>query len=216
MVSVRLASGRCNLYLVGVAETVEVKRRRRGDVLERALLQAIADELDAVGYEALTYDAVATRAQTSRTSLYRRWPAKADLVRAVLEARSAELSDTVNDTGNLRGDVVALLRRVNTARGATIAATLADLDGLYRDTGATPAGLREGFRATGTSAMEIIQQRAIARGELRANQLSARMLRMPVDLLRNELLSTLAQVSEDVIDEIVDDLFLPVVASTAR
>jgi len=54
--------------------------------LEEALLDAAWAELLRAGYEALTYEAVAERARTSRAVLYRRWPTKRDLVLAAEDA----------------------------------------------------------------------------------------------------------------------------------
>src|SRR5690606_42156474 len=53
-----------------------VPQRRRGAQLEDALLDAAWGELLDVGYEALTYDAVAEGSRTSRAVLYRRRPTK--------------------------------------------------------------------------------------------------------------------------------------------
>src|SRR5580658_5732141 len=79
--------------------------RRRGEALEAALLDAAWDELQLAGYQALTMEAVADRAGTSRAVLYRRWPKKAELVVAALRRHRPILSGDVPDTGSLRGDV---------------------------------------------------------------------------------------------------------------
>jgi len=63
---------------------VAAQRRRRGALLERALLQAAWDELASVGYARLSMDGVAARAHTSKTVLYRRWPNRAALVVAAM------------------------------------------------------------------------------------------------------------------------------------
>jgi hypothetical protein len=54
-------------------------------------------------------------------------------------------------------------------------------------------------------------ERAVARGELEPGQVSERVARVPVDLFRYELMMTLKPVSDRVIEEIVDDVFLPLV-----
>ncbi|UUT35399.1 TetR/AcrR family transcriptional regulator [Microbacterium elymi] len=48
-------------------------RRRRGEELEQAILQAGWDQLLEGGYPGFTIDAVAERVQTSRSVIYRRW-----------------------------------------------------------------------------------------------------------------------------------------------
>jgi len=54
-------------------------------------------------------------------------------------------------------------------------------------------------------------ERALARGEIQPGQVSRRVARVPVDLFRYELMMTLQPVADEVIEEIVDDVFLPLV-----
>ncbi|WP_428340264.1 TetR-like C-terminal domain-containing protein [Mycobacterium sp.] len=57
---------------------------------------------------------------------------------------------------------------------------------------------------------EVIQH-AVARGEVRPGQISERVARLPIDLFRHERMMTLSPVPDHVIEEIVDDVFLPLV-----
>lgn len=57
-----------------------VRRRRRGMELQDAIHQAVLGELQEHGYAALSMDGVASRAQTGKATLYRRWPSKLELV----------------------------------------------------------------------------------------------------------------------------------------
>ena len=72
-----------------------------------------------------------------------------------------------------------------------------------------PADLRREMLGDRESAMELILGRAAARGELGPKALPARVVSLPLDLLRNDLLMTLAQVPPETITAIVDDAFLP-------
>lgn len=56
------------------------QRRRRGQVLERALYEATLAELSEVGYSRLTMEGIAARAHTGKATLYRRWCGKRELV----------------------------------------------------------------------------------------------------------------------------------------
>ena len=89
------------------------KTRRRGEALESALLDAAWDELQDVGYAGLTIEAVADRAGTSRAVLYRRWRNRAELVIAAMRRHRPMLSGEIPDTGSLRDDVLAVLRRMS-------------------------------------------------------------------------------------------------------
>ena len=55
----------------------------------------------------------------------------------------------------------------------------------------------------------MIVARAMERGELGPKTLPARVVSLPADLLRNEILLTLEPVPPEIIAQIVDDAFLP-------
>jgi AcrR family transcriptional regulator len=76
---------------------------------ESEIFTAVVALLVEAGYDKLTFDAVATSVRASKATLYRRWPAKADLV---LDAVAAELGAPEaraedDDTGSLRTDLLA-------------------------------------------------------------------------------------------------------------
>jgi AcrR family transcriptional regulator len=185
--------------------------RRRGETLERALLQAAWDELAAVGYADLTMDGVAARAGTSKAVLYRRWSGRPALVLAAMRQQAPLLSGEVPDTGTLRGDVLALLRRVSRRLGEigpeVIYGLLADY---FRDAEHF-AELQTQVLQVGAEVMQTILRRAAARGEVRADAINPRIATLPVDLARHELLVTRAPVPDPALVAIVDDVFLPLV-----
>jgi AcrR family transcriptional regulator len=188
--------------------------RRRGEVLEAALLDATWDELQAVGYQALTMEAVADQAGTSRAVLYRRWPKKAELVVAALRRRRPMLSGEVPDTGSLRLDVVTLLTRMSTRLAKTGPEMLYGLLGDYLADAELFERLRSDVLQIGTEVMMTILKRAADRGEARP-EVSPRIASLPTDLFRNELLLRRTPPDKAVIAEIVDDVFLPLVGNTS-
>src|ERR1700744_4599906 len=86
-----------------------IRRRRRGQELESALLEAAWDELVEVGFAALTMESIAARAHTGIAVLYRRWPNKGELVLAAIAHFGRAHPVEIPDTGTLRGDLLALL-----------------------------------------------------------------------------------------------------------
>lgn len=86
--------------------------RRRGEVLEEAILHAAWEELSDTGYHHLMMESVATRAGTDKTVLYRRWPNKSALVIAAVRKYLPRFPNEVPNTGNLRDDVVTYLRGI--------------------------------------------------------------------------------------------------------
>ncbi|MFF2324482.1 MULTISPECIES: TetR-like C-terminal domain-containing protein [unclassified Streptomyces] len=97
-------------------------------------------------------------------------------------------------------------------RGPTAAAQeLIQLAAYYQETGTTPADLRDHLHAGRRSTVATIFDRAAERGEIDPEHVTDRMMSLPFDLLRHELLTTNTPASDATLEEIVDTLFLPLV-----
>ena len=83
----------------------------RGEAFVRAVLEATLTQLAELGFERLSIPEVATLAGVNKTSIYRRWPAKDELVRDALAAAMSHV-DAAPDTGNLRQDLIELAKVV--------------------------------------------------------------------------------------------------------
>lgn len=59
--------------------------------------------------------------------------------------------------------------------------------------------------------MMTILKNAETRGEVKLDKISPRVISLPADLLRYEILTIHKPISHKTIDEIVDDIFLPLV-----
>lgn len=99
--------------------------------LVRDVLVAALRELGSRGFAALRIDDVAAAAGVNKTTIYRRWPTKAELVMAALQA--APPSEPVCDeTGDLRADLITLLgakaRLLATPAGRKIALAMMSMD----------------------------------------------------------------------------------------
>jgi AcrR family transcriptional regulator len=186
------------------------RTRRRGTALEAALLDAAWAELQAAGYQAMTMEAVADRAGTSRAVLYRRWPKRADLVVAALRRHRPLLSGEIPDTGSLRADVVALLTRMSARLVGTGPETIYGLLGDYLADAELFDRLRGDLLQIAAGVMASILKRAADRGEARSD-VPARVAAVPTDLFRNELFMRRTPPADSVIAEIVDEVFLPLV-----
>jgi AcrR family transcriptional regulator len=88
--------------------------RRRGAVLERAILDAALEQLSTVGWNGLTMEGVAAGAQTGKAAVYRRWPSKEDLVADALQAGLPRF-EVAPDLGSVREDLLALCRQARDA-----------------------------------------------------------------------------------------------------
>jgi AcrR family transcriptional regulator len=130
-----------------------------------AVLTAVFDLLAEAGYEAMSIDDVARRAGVHKTTVYRRWPSKAELVLDATLAFS-EQQIPIPDTGTLHGDLGALARGVAANLGSpagarrtlSIVAAAASSDDLA-------ASMHEFWVRRLALAVPIVE-RAVQRGEL--------------------------------------------------
>jgi AcrR family transcriptional regulator len=186
--------------------------RRRGAALEKALLDAAWEELTAQGYARFTMDAVVKRAGTSPSVLYRRWSDRDELARATIAHRLRQMILPVPDTGSLREDVLTLMREINATRAELSTTMYAHLAAHYQATGTRPSDLTDPTETGRKEAVDAIFDRAIERGEVDPRHLTGRIRSLPFDLLRHELLTTFAPADDRTLEEIVDTIFLPLVA----
>jgi AcrR family transcriptional regulator len=185
--------------------------RRRGAVLEEAILQAAVDELMASGYVGLTMDRVASRARTNKNAIYRRWPNRAALGLAAYR-RLAAAALPPPDRGQLRSDALELLRRASSTWSSPLGGILRALLAGARDDPQLLAQIQESAFDGGRAAWLTILERAVARGEAKPEALKPRVASVPIALLRNEfVISGYPAVADAMLVEIIDDVYLPLV-----
>ncbi|SMC23426.1 transcriptional regulator, TetR family [Clostridium acidisoli DSM 12555] len=188
--------------------------RRRGEALEYAILEAAWKEFTEVGYNSLTMEGVAARAETNKAVLYRRWSNKSELVIAVLHKYLQNSSNEIPNTGNLRNDVFYFLLEL--IKPLKKIGTQAIIELLAEHIGSTiissiPHLIQPGAENKLTAAITAILKNAELRGEINLEKLSMRIISLPVDLVRYELLTRKEPISDEVIEEIVDTIFIPLV-----
>jgi Tetracyclin repressor-like, C-terminal domain len=143
--------------------------------------------------------------------LARRWSDRTELVVAAIRHRIAPSELDLPDTGTLRGDVLALLRQMS-ANAGELAGVVSFMFADYFDaTGLSPSDLREQILAGTPSRMAAVIQRAVERGEINLERLSPRIVSLPADLVRHDLIMNQAPVPDDTLTEIIDRIFLPLV-----
>jgi AcrR family transcriptional regulator len=186
------------------------RSRRRGAELENAVLDAAWDVLVEHGYQGFTYEAVAARAGTSRPVLYRRWPQRDVLLLATLARAWRAQPIEIPDTGDLRDDAIGFLRNADATRNRMITLISVQLMDYFRATGTTFGELREMLRPPGEpTPFETIVARAVQRGDLPDVPRSPRVVNLPFDLLRHDVLMTMRPLPDESIIEIVDEAWLP-------
>ena len=90
----------------GTRRTGNARTRGRAAKVVDRVVKATAEELSRVGYAAMRVEDVATRSGVHKTTIYRRWPTKEELVAATI-ATMIQRSEgrAAIDTGTVRGDL---------------------------------------------------------------------------------------------------------------
>jgi AcrR family transcriptional regulator len=149
--------------------------RPRNPRIDDSVLRATVELLGNSGYAALSVDAIAKRAATSKPAIYRRWPSKAHLVHEAVFPIS-EATD-LPDTGSLDGDVREMVRR--TTDVLTTPAARAAMPGLLAEMATDPtlhAKLLGRFGDVTSRGMTDRLDDAMRRGEVRADVTAADLI----------------------------------------
>ncbi|MFG2918173.1 TetR/AcrR family transcriptional regulator [Kitasatospora sp. NPDC048298] len=189
--------------------------RRRGAALEEAILRAAVEELTDAGFAGLTMDKVAARAGTNKNAIYRRWPNR--LALGLAAYKQLAKAAPVPDTGELRGDALELLRQANRHWSSPLGAVLREL--LAAAGGSTEflAQLQDQSGDAAAAPWLTVLGRAVARGEAAPEVLHPRVATVAVVLLRNEFVVRGVPIApDDVLVEIVDEVYLPLVRGRAQ
>ncbi len=140
--------------------------RPRDPETERRILDVTLRHLAEEGYSRMSLDAIAVAAGVSKPTIYRRWPAKADLATAAL--RTLQLAEPPVDTGTTPGDLRAALE--NFSRSLLRPNGMSLIGTVLAEEGHTPellALFRERLVTPRRQMIRDILERARDRGELR-------------------------------------------------
>jgi AcrR family transcriptional regulator len=190
------------------------ERRARGKPRERAILSAVTGLLGEAGYEAMTMDAVAARAHVSKTTIYRRWPGKAELVRAAVDAHIAGRVVSARDAGSLRGDLLAVMRAMRSHLTPEFLAMMSGLVHAMRADRELAGSLRSLFDQDSVS--EQVIGRAVTRGELPAPD-ARKLARLVHEVIEAQIfrqMTTAAGLDDAFARHVVDDIVLPLLAGS--
>jgi AcrR family transcriptional regulator len=146
--------------------TVAPRGRPRSAAADQAILDAVLKLLGEHGYGGLTMEGVAAEAGVGKTTVYRRYSGKDDMVTAAIACLTED--DDVPDSGDTRADVLEMLRRFVAARERKQSMRLLGTLFLERDRNPELLELfRERVIEPRRSRMVAVIERGRARGELR-------------------------------------------------
>jgi len=183
--------------------------RRRGEILERAIFDAVLAELAEVGYDALTMEGAAGRAHTGKAALYRRWSSKQALVLDALH-RALPPVDDPPDTGSVRGDLLAFLGRmadtINSPTGAAMQAVVGHLKRHPDIAQAVQARVIEPRRRLIMDAL----RRGADRGEVRPDAVTRLVAEVGPALIVHKFMTQGPPIPKKTVRAIVDEVIMPI------
>ena len=179
--------------------------RPRSAKADAAILDAATEVFCEVGYEGLSMECVASRAGVGKTTVYRRYPTKLDLVIAVSHALGAGLVPNP-DTGSVRSDLVAIAHGytrmlTQSKSGKAIPMMLA-----AKSRDPELARAHEAFVAERRISIADVVQRGIDRGELRADTDPGLITDLVTGALFQRVLVTGQPVTDPYIDAMIDQV----------
>jgi len=194
-----------------MAATVHVSSRV---LRERNILRATLEELAGADYGALSIDSVAKRAGVNKTTVYRRWPTKADLVGSALTALADHMT-LGPSAGSLRADLLEIGRRMLNLALSLEGQGLARL-GILRSPDPELVDAVTRLRARRQEKLEQLLSSAVERGELSKDADLALILDMLGGLLHVRVFVKGEGVDDAVIARAVDVLLHGMTTSAPR
>lgn len=143
-----------------------VHRRRFGGRSARvrtAVFEATLELLQEQGYDALSFAAIAKRAGVNKTSLYRRWKSKEQLVLNVVENHVQDFP--LSDTGTLRSDLIHLIQSMFTFNQSAVGQAFIQMITVSTNVSSIGTYPKDYWQRS-YSHLRPLFDRAIARGEL--------------------------------------------------
>lgn len=127
------------------------------------VLRAACEELSRAGYAALRIEDVAQRSGVNKTTIYRRWPTKAELVAAALQ--SVAIQPDAADTGTVRGDLLVYLRAYAAYAASPVGRGISRMM-LVERTHPEVEPIKRAMRDRHRRSRAALVERGVARGEL--------------------------------------------------
>jgi AcrR family transcriptional regulator len=186
--------------------------RRRDDVLQAVIREAIRAELAECGYAGVTYDGVARRAATSRSVIYRRYRSRAHMVTDALP--SLHWPHEWHSAGSLRQDLIniftAILERFHSVGIDTYRRLGAEADDELFDE--STALISELVTRTIRHALSDARYR----GELGLAPIPEPVEMTLLALVRNEVFFTRNPVDEHTLIKLIDTVYLPLLDAVSH
>ncbi|MGI5131784.1 TetR/AcrR family transcriptional regulator [Pseudonocardia sp. CA-107938] len=197
-----------------MTETTSARPKRRDrETLRQAVYAAVLEELVEHGYGGMTIEGVAAHAGAAKTSVYRHWPTKEELVLDTLHNVMPAAVEPPN-TGSIRGDCLVMLRSIRESitgpAGPVIGSLLGERTRHPQIAGVVVDTI---FKPRQRLMLDALHQ-AAARGEIAVGAVSLIPVLAATGLMLQHYLQQGTAPSEQDITDFVDGAILPIVGAS--
>jgi AcrR family transcriptional regulator len=179
--------------------------KTRDVVIEKATVELLQE----VGYENVTIESVAARAQVSKATIYRRWKNKAALVTDSVHHYAFGNAPTI-DTGTLRGDLIEVITEKEKTMKSAEGQLISGLMSMARTDEDLSEVLSERLSGYASVAHTAIFNRAVSRGEIPKEAKRELILQLVPAVIGFRIFMTRETITRKFIENFVDDVLIPV------
>lgn len=177
----------------------------RDVVIEKAVIELLRE----IGYEQITIESIALRAQVSKATIYRRWKNKAELITTSVH-HYAFCKMPIIDTGSLRGDLIeAIAEKVKIMKSAD-GQLMAGLMSTARTDTDLAELLHQPLSGQASAANSAIFDRAVSRGEIPENAKRELIFQIVPAVIGFRVFMSHQGINRKYIENLVDDVLIPV------
>ncbi len=206
-----------NLDTPGAKEAPPRRGRKRDHGRDVPILEAAIDLLVETGYDGMTMDMVAERANAGKATVYRRWSSKAKLVvDAVAHLKGDDLDlDRLPDTGSLRGDLLWLFRTKSPGVSERKMKAMAGLAAMLSQNPDLANSLGGDVVEPWIVVNHRLIRRAIDRGEIRSDADVETASRVIPSMATHRTLIERTPFDKDFLIAVIDQILLPALRKDA-
>jgi len=175
----------------------------------QAILDAAIELLMEVGYDRMSMDALAERARAGKATIYRHWSGKAEVVAEAVRCRKCDDFSSPEDTGSLRGDLLAVLNRSRESFTEEDAALLIGMVSAMHDDQELATLVRAQVFEAKQGMYDEIVARAVGRGEPVSAGAAAVANEVSSALFFNRVAMGGGEIDSAFVLHLVDDVVIP-------
>jgi AcrR family transcriptional regulator len=189
-------------------EGPQARGRPRDAARDTAILEATLRVLTELGYEQMSIEAVAAKAGVAKTTIYRRYPNKAELVVAAVEHRVAATPPAVT-SGDLREDLMEIVAWLAREVAEQEIGLLGALFSGMRGDAELAAGMRRILHRDEAAMVEASFRGAIEHGDQLAPRAAELFAEIAPAVIVHRLVVAGRSCDRGFLEHLVDDILLP-------